>query len=247
MIIIVGNKLRRMLPADVFENTSDPLAHDQSEIWTANESGQYHLCEPSDPNKDIWCAEVTVAGRGKDKKVGVLLMSANSGFIVMSTLPTYTPVYPKEQMDYVDRNEAELKNREAAAEYRKILETTFIDAIRKGMLDFCLPEHRVLDYISAVGEVEFIKGRRSMPGDRLKEFIVRNMIRKSGDDPVKQFDVKCNRTERKFGNSCSYRDVANAVRRMLDMNDDETLKWMDDFTAPVCEENTKEENIQVNN
>ena len=236
MIIIVGQKLRKMLPADVFDNTSDPLARDQSATWSGYEGGRRILHIPADPDKDIWCAEATVAGRGKNKNVGVVLMSANCGFIVVSELPATPALFSKEeleQMDYMERRCADEKNREAAEEYRAVLETTFINAIRQGLLNFSLPENRVLDYTDTIARVELVKGRRSTPGVRLEEWIERELTWEPGDDPVAQYNIKSNWDRRKFGNSGEYRDVAGHTQMMLSMTRDESLQWLTDFLKPV--------------
>ena len=239
MIIIVGQKLRRMLPADVFDNTSDPLARDQSATWSGYEGGRRILHIPADPDKDIWCAEATVAGRGKNKKVGVVLMSANCGFIVVSELPAIPALFSKEeldQMDYMERRSAYEQNREAAEEYRAVLETTFINAIRQGLLNFSLPENRVLDYTDTIARVELVKGRRSTPGVRLEEWIERELTWEAGDDPVAQYNIKSNWDRRKFGNSSEYRDVTGHTQMMLGMTRDESLRWLTDFLKPVAVE-----------
>ena len=75
-----------------------------------------------------------------------------------------------------------------------------------------------------------------MPGIRLEEFIERYLDWEPGDDPVKRYNIKSNCTRRKYGNSGFYRDVAEAVHEMLDMNADEQLKWFEAFTAPLNEE-----------
>lgn len=238
MIIIVGQKLRRMLPADVFDNTSDPLARENAATLGGYEGGRFVLHVPADPDKSIWCAEATVAGRGKNKKVGVVLMSANCGFIVVSELPTAPALINTdelEQMDYVERCNAREQNEEAIDNYRKELETTFINAIRKGFLDFCLPENRVLDYTDTIARVELIKGRRSTPGVRLEEWIERYFNWKPDDDPVKLYNVKSNWGTRKFGNSGGYRHVEEAVHSMLAMDNSESLQWMTDFMKPMTE------------
>ena len=236
MIIIVGQKLRKMLPADVFDNTSDPLARDRSATWSGYEGGRRILHVPTDPDKDIWCAEATTSGRGKNKKVGVVLMSANCGFIVVSELPHFNPVFSKEeldQVDYMERRCADEQNREAAEEYRAVLEIAFINAIRQGFLDFSLPENRVLDYTDTIARVEFVKGKRSTPGVRLEEWIERELIWEPGDDPVAQYNIKSNWDRRKFGNSGEYRDVTGHTQMMLGMTHDEAMKWLTDFLKPV--------------
>ena len=150
MIIVAGKKLRAALPKEIFDNTSDPLARDMSYTWASNIGGQFAMHEPADPDKSIWSAELTSAGRGKSRKQGVVLMSANCGFAVMSPLPasptlsTYTDEELR-SMDWIERQTIEQENREKQEEYRGILEDTFIGAIRSGLLSFALPEERVLD------------------------------------------------------------------------------------------------------
>ena len=217
LVIVVGKKLRKLMP-DVFDETSDPLARDRSTIMWMN--GE--MVEPADPNRMIWCAEVTVAGRGKEKKVGVVLMSANCGFAVISRLPAFTPSDPDQP------TKAEI------TEYRAELEQMFVAAIRDGFLAFCLPEDRVLDYTDTVRNVELIKGRTSTPAVRLEELIERKLNWNAGDDPVERFNVRGNWTTRKFGNG-DYRPVDVHTFDMLGMSAEERRKWQEDFLEPLRE------------
>ncbi len=222
MIIVIGKKLRKYLPVGVLDDYSDPLAR---VTWSQE-----------DPDKNIWCAEITVAGRGKAKKSGIVLESANCGFAVicpMIPLPEMKAV--DEIEDWSERREADNENREIISEYRAELETVMLNSIRKGLLDFKLPEERVLDYVDTVGRVELIKGRPSMPQVRVEEFIKQELDWESGDDPVAQFNVRGNWTSRKFGFSGEYRHVDAAVQQMLGMNGEESWKWMTDFLAPAME------------
>lgn len=217
MIIIIGKKLRRLLPEKILDESSDPLAREKSYTWGTNVGGEFVLHEPKDPDKNIWCAEVTTAGRGKGKKQGVVLMNANCGFAVMSSLPTASAV--SEEQD--------------AKVYREKLEEVFMDAIRSGMLDFALPEDKVLDYTDTVSRIELIKGKRSAPGVRLEEFIERELNWESGDDPVKQYNIRSNWTNRKFGNSGDYRKVDEHICNMLGMGEEECQIWMQEFLKPI--------------
>lgn len=240
MIIVIGRKLRKMIPGGVLDESSDPLAREKSYTYGGYENGEFVFHEPKDPDKSIWCAEVTTAGRGKNKKVGVVLMSANSGFAVISALPEVPVIHTTEEMkdmDWSERREAEKENREALKEYRKELETVFLAAIRDGFLAFSLPEDRVLDYTDTVARIELVKGRVSMPTTRLEELIDRKLKWKSGDDPVKQFNVRGNWTTRKFGNG-DYRPVDIHTCDMLGLSDDDYKKWQEDFLAPMREKMT---------
>lgn len=223
MIIVIGKKLRKAIPAGVLDDSSDPLARDKSYTWGSNVGGEFTLHEPVDPDKSIWCAEVTTSGRGKDKKQGVVLMSANSGFAVISALPLFTPVDPEQPT--VD----ELK------EYRSRLEEEWISAIRSGLFAFSMPKEKVLDYTDTVARIELVKGRASTPAKRLEEFIEKELNWDAGDDPVAQFNIRGNWTNRKFGNSGSYRHVEEAVCYMLGLTATEAQKWIFDFLAPMRE------------
>lgn len=236
MVIVVGQKLRKMLPPGVLDETSDPLARENSLTWGTNIGGRFILHEPKDPDKSIWCAEVTTNGRGKDKKTGVVLMSANSGFAVISPFPI-PPVLMEmgEIADYDQRRAAERENRGRLDAYRRELESVFIDAIRTGLLAFSLPEDRVLDYTDTVYRIELVKGRRSAAGIRLEELIRNDLQWKPGMDPVERFNVRGNWTNRKFGNSCDYRDVDKAVQNMLGMDASEKETWIEAFLEPVRE------------
>ena len=232
MIIVVGKKLRKLLPTEVFDSSSDPLARESSITYLRD--GEW--VEPADPDKNIWCAEVTAAGRGKGKKQGVVLESANSGFAVMAKLPP-APLLTKyeEDMDWTRRREAEKENKEKIREYRKRLEEEWIGAIRDGLLHFALPEERVLDYTDTVGRIELLKGRRSTPGVRLEELIERELKWENDDDPLERFNVRGNWTNRKFGNSGSYRQVDEAVHQMLGLTQEEREAWLGAFLAPMRE------------
>lgn len=240
MIIVAGKKLRAALPKEIFDNTSDPLARDRSYTWASNIGGQFEMHEPADPDKSIWSAELTSAGRGKSRKQGVVLMSANCGFAVMSPLPvppalsTYTDAELR-SMDWIERQTIERENNEKLEEYRGILEDSFIRAIRSGLLSFALPEERVLDYTDTIARIELVRGKRSMPAVRLEDFIERELQWEAGDDPVAQFNIRGNWTSRKFGNSGEYRHVEAHTCYMLDMDDKECQKWMFDFLAPMRE------------
>lgn len=229
MIIVVGQKLRKMLPARLLDEASDPLARERSYTGGSDIGGEFVIHEPADPDKMIWYAEITSAGRGKKKKVGIVLMSANSGFAVIAPLPQVPDICPTEEFSQRIEQQAILQ------EYREQLETAFMDAIRSGLLSFSLPENRVLDYTDTVARIELVKGRRSTPAIRLEELIKNELPWKPGMDPVRQFNVRGNWTNRKFGNSVFYRNVDDAVREMLGLTNEESKRWMDDFLAPVKE------------
>ena len=223
MIIVIGQKLRKMLPAGVFDDTSDPLARDKSYTWGGYENGEFVIHEAPDPDRMIWCAEVTNSGRGKGKKSGIVLMSANCGFAVICPVPSFTP------SDSDHPTQAEI------SDYRETLEKMMMGAIRSGMLAFSLPEDKVLDYTETVRRIELVKGRRSTLGIRLEELIKNELSWKPGTDPVERFNVRGNWTDRKFGNG-DYRRVDEAVMRMLEMNEEEQHLWLDRFLAPLREE-----------
>lgn len=239
MIIVIGKKLRRLLPADVFDSNSDPLARDQSYTWGSNVGGEFVLHEPADPDKMIWCAEVTSNGRGDKKKQGIVLMSANCGFAVITSVPPAPTLSTfstdeDEKMSREEKRKAEEENDAKLKEYRTELETLMLDSIRRGMLDFALPEYKVLDYTDTVRRIELVKGRTSTPGVRLEEMIERELKWKEGADPVEAFNVRGNWGSRKFGNG-DYRHVEKAVFNMLGMNEAEQTAWMDRFLAPMRE------------
>ena len=223
MIIVIGQKLRRILPKEIYDETSDPLARDKSYTWGGYENAEFVIHEAPDPDKMIWCAEVTNSGRGKGKKSGIVLMSANCGFAVICPVPSFTP------SDSDHPTQAEI------SDYRETLEKMMMGAIRSGMLTFSLPEDRVLDYTETVRRMELVKGRRSTPGIRLEELIKNELSWKPGTDPVDRFNVRGNWTDRKFGNG-DYRPVDEAVMRMLKMNEEEQRLWLDRFLAPLREE-----------
>ena len=168
--------------------------------------------------------------------------SANCGFVVMSHLPkapALTSEEDLEEMDYEDRRSAEKADRAALKAYWNELETVFMDAIRDGMISFSLPENRVLDYTDTVARVELVKGRRSAPGIRLEELIEKELPWKNGDDPIQRFNVRGNWTNRKFGNSSSYRRVEGALHSMLGMTEAECEAWLKDYLKPIREKMTE--------
>ena len=222
MIIVVGKKLRKMLPAGVFDNSSDPLSRDHSYAYGGYENGEFVIHEPADPDKMIWCAEVTTSGRGAKKKQGIVLMSANCGFAVICPLATSNP------SDVNEPTTDELK------EYSKNLKATMLESIRSGMLTFCLPEERVLNYTDTVRRIELVKGRTSTPGIRLEELIQRELNWENDVDPVEKFNVRGNWTDRKFGNG-DYRRVESHTFDMIGMTEEEREKWLDDFLKPMRE------------
>ena len=69
MIIVVGQKLRKMLPAGLLDEASDLLARERSYTGGSDIGGEFEIHEPADPDKMIWCAEITSAGRGKRRKL----------------------------------------------------------------------------------------------------------------------------------------------------------------------------------
>lgn len=233
LIIVIGKKLRKLLPKDVYDTTSDPLARENAFIWGSNTSGSFVLHEPPDPDKMIWCAEITSCGKGKDKKQGIVLMSANCGFVVISALPQ-PPVLASldDSLEYIERLKAEKDNERLVKEYRKTIEDEMLNAIRKGFLDFYIPENRVLDYTDTIRNVELVKGKRSTPGIRLEELIERQLNWKSGSDPVKDFNPRGNCDSRKFGYG-DYRDVDVAVRKMLNLSKEEEKEWESRLYAPL--------------
>lgn len=240
LIIVIGKKLRAELPKEIYDEVSDPLARDRSYTQGSNIGGQFELNEPADPDKSIWCAELTSAGRGKGRKPGVVLMSANCGFAVISSLPEVPKlaIFTDEElkcMDVMERHTIKRENKVKLDAYRAELEKSFIGAIRSGFLSFSLPKERVLDYTDTVVRIELIKGKVSTPVVRIKEFIDRELQWEAGDDPVKQFNVRGNWTTRKFGNSDDYRHVDAYTCDMLGMDDGECQKWIFDFLAPMRE------------
>lgn len=239
MIIVIGKKLKKLLPTEVLDETSDPLAREKSYTWGSNIGGDFTLHEPPDPDKSIWCAEMTTAGRGAKKKSGVVLMSANCGFAVITSLPPapMISVLSEEElrnMDWAQRRAIEQENTEKLREYRAEIERTWIGAIRDGMLAFCLPKDKVLDYTDTVARVELVKGRISTPAVRLEELIERELKWSAGADPVTAFNVRGNWTNRKFGNG-DYRRVDEAVMNMLEMSSEERRAWLDEFLRPLRE------------
>ena len=188
MIIVIGQKLRKILPKEIFDDTSDPLARDKPYTWGGYENGEFVIHEAPDPDKMIWCAELTSNGRGKGKKSGIVLMSANCGFAVICPVPSFTP------SDSDHPTQAEI------SDYREISEKTMLDAIRDGFLTFAIPEDKVLDYTDTVRRIELVKGRRSTPGVRLEQLIEQELKWDKEVDPVEKFNVRGNWTDRKFGN-----------------------------------------------
>ena len=238
MIIVIGKKLKAALPKEIYDDASDPLARDRSYTWGSNIGGEFTLHEPADPDRMIWCAELTGAGRGKSRKQGVVLMSANCGFTVMSHLPDVPElaVYTDEElMDWTEWQAIERENQEKLEKYRKELEESLIGAIRSGLLSFSLPKERVLDYTDTVARIELVRGKVSTPAVRLEELIKKELQWEEGDDPVKQFNVRGNWANRKFGNSGDYRHVDSHTCAMLEMDDGECQKWIFDFLAPMRE------------
>lgn len=219
MIFILGQKLRKVLPKEILDDFTDPF-------------GRYiHFDDPfnpPDPDKNIWCAELTTNGRGKDKKLGIVLESANCGFIVVAPMPP-VPDLPvvTEDMDWSERGEVEAERRKALKEYRYMLEQTMLATIRKGMIDFKFPKNRVADYTDVIGRFELIKGRPSMPMTRVEEFIEK-LEWMPGTEPSEAFRVRSNFTDRKFGHSPLYRMVYLAAAEMLDLTNEEHEKWIDE-------------------
>ena len=222
LIIVIGRKLRKLIPADALDDSSDPLARENSYTWGSNVGGVFTLHEPADPDKMIWCAELTSSGRGAKKRSGIVLMSANCGFAVIAPIPQFAPTNPEQP------------TREELKTYRAQLENLMIDAIRRGFLDFCLPSSHVLDYTDTVRRVELVKGRPSFPQTRLEELIERELKWKDGADPMTAFNVRGNWTSRKFGNG-DYRHVEKAVMNMLEMSEREKETWLDEFLKPMRE------------
>ena len=217
MVVIVGKKLRKVLPAAVFDAASDPLSREKSTSWRVNGLVE----DPPDPDKSIWCAELTENGRGKDKKSGIVLESANSGFAVICALPSISFADPQEPTD------------EEIKKYRAELGQNLLHAIRQGMKDFALPEERVLDYTDTVARIEIIKGKPSIPLVRVEELIGQELKWEKGWDPMEHFKIRGNFTSRKFGNSAFYRRVDEAVCNMLGLSDEEKKVWLDDFMRPL--------------
>ena len=220
MTIVIGQKLRKILPKEIYDETSDPLARDRSYSLGGYENGEFVIHEAPDPDRMIWCAELTSSGRGKGKKTGIVLMSANCGFAVICPLPQFTP--------------SDSDHPTELSEYRKILEKTMLDAIRSGMLAFALPEDKVLDYTDTVRRIELVKGRRSIPEVRLEQLIEQELKWDRDVDPVEKFNVRGNWTDRKFGNG-DCRQVDEAVHRMLRMDEEEQNSWWNRFLAPLRE------------
>lgn len=229
LIVVIGRKLRKVLPSDILDNYTDPLSR---EIASRGDD-QWN---PRDPERNIWCAEIVSNGRGKDKKTAVMLESAYCGFAVICPMPVVPDLVPQNELDQMNwdrRGKAEHENREKTKTYRAELEEMMLAAIRSGMLKFCLPEKCVLDYTDMVARIELVKGKPTMPQVRLEELIEQELMFEKGQDPLEHFDVRGNFTSRKYGNSPWYRRVDEAVCEMLQMNDGEQKVWIDRFMESI--------------
>lgn len=217
MIIVVGKKLKKLLPKDIFDNASDPLSREH-----LSRPANTLLEDPPDPDKMIWCAELTTAGRGKDKKQGIILESANCGFVVICPVP--------------DKPESDVNiSHEEIVEFRRTFEQKILDSIRSGMLAFSLPEDKVLDYIDTIKNIEIVRGKQSMPAARLEELIEQEIKWEKGEDPIERFNVRGNFTHRKYGNNVYYRNVSDSLCNMLEMNDVERKVWIDEYFGTLRE------------
>lgn len=229
MIFVLGPKLKHRLPKEVLEDgrsnrrggsvtigTIDPLTREQI-TWGSNATGEFVMHEAPDPDKNIWCAELTTSGRENSKKEAVILMSANSGFMTISPLPDM----PED--DNLDR-----------AAYREKLGEAFLQSIKEGLLDFSVSEDITDTYVQCMN-IQLIKGGNSVAMNRLIEQ-VEQLHWKSGDDPIDHFNVRGNFAERKYGNSPFYRRVEEGVFRMLGMDETERKEWMERFTEPYRSE-----------
>jgi len=229
LVIVIGKKFRTVLPKEVLDDSSDPLSRDvldwDSDPWN-----------PRDPGKMIWCAELTVSGRGKDKKQAIVLESANSGFAVICALPQLPMLAASKDMEAMHpdiQREAEKDNARKLKEFREALEQMMIDAIRSGFLDFELPENKVLDYTDIIARVELVRGKATNPAARLEDLIRQELDWDSGQDPLEHFNVRGNWTTRKFGNSPEYRSVNDAVFDMLDMDESDRESWYKAFAGSM--------------
>ena len=216
MIVIVGRKLRKILPEPIFDTTTDPFAR---HIFFDDPFN------PPDPDRMIWCAEVTTAGREEGKKQGIVLENASTGFIVIAPLPQI-PASGASAEESVKTEMEPLK------EYRTLLETTILDTIRSGFLAFSLPEELVLNYTETIERIELVKGKPSTPAVRVEEFI-KELEWKKDADPSTAYRVRSNMTSRKFGYSPLYRHVDDAVCNMLMMTEEERNVWMEKFWSGV--------------
>ena len=229
LVIVIGKKLRSLLPKDLLDNSTDPLSRDFLD-WGPDP------WNPKDPGKMIWCAEITASGRGRDKRQAIVLESANSGFAVICSMPSLPIVVSNEELENMlpdIRREAALENRQKILDCRRELEQEMIDAIRSGFLTFSLPEEKVQDYVDSIARVELVRGKPSAPATRLDELIQLELVWERGQDPLESFNVRGNFTSRKFGNSPLYRNVQDAVFEMLNMDDEERNRWTDTFIGTM--------------
>lgn len=206
MKIVMGKMLRKLIPDGILETEQDPIAKEKT-----------NSMNPPDLPGDIWSAELTTAGRGRGKKNGIALMSANSGFVLVAPLPA--PSFSSDE-----------PSEEELGAYREELS----DAVLSGMVSafgtFGFPEEKARAY--AQGPVAFYRGKSSTPSVRLEVYIKNNMIWEMGDDPALRFDVvRGNLDSRKFGNSPFYRPVAEAAAGMLGLNDSEREEWLRSLAA----------------
>ena len=215
IIIVVGKKLRSAIPAAILDTYSDPLSRDITP-WGEDQ------WNPKDPAANIWCAELVVSGRGKNRKNGIMLENANCGFAVCAPMPS------------LPETEDEELSREKLMSYRDTLEQTMISTIKTGFLAFCLPEDPVADYVDTIARVELVKGKPTTPLTRVEE-LIKEIEWPKDADPSTAFRIRSNFDSRKFGNSPWYRRVDEAVCKMLIMTDEEEKQWLDRFMAPVRE------------
>lgn len=196
MYIVVNQRLRRYLPKEFCSADRDPL--ERTYMYGARET---------DPDGNIWAADVVISGRGKDRRQAIAMENARCGFRIVMDMPK------------------ELQEMEPY-ECRECLAEKMEEKIREELLLFGVPENNVDDYICNNSyQFIFVKSKPSFPSQNVEEFAEQMQAEiKEGLAFDEVFERAFNRTTRKYGNVRVYRDVDLATYQMLGLSSDETME-----------------------
>lgn len=204
MYIAINEKLRKYFPEGFCSTERDP-----------GENYKGSGFDPEDPPFYLWYADLTANGRGKNRKVGMMIENSRCGYAFMMPIPEWDSI--------LTSTEDTRERQRALNEYRNLLSGQICQAMTDSLLRDYYPEMRVYDKIG--NDIIYVKAARISPSGRVQELCKELQERlKPGEDPL---DCRVSNTfDRKFGNSGEYRSVEEATAKCLGMDAEDFTQYL---------------------